>query len=308
MTRTISPPEPRLRPERVLLHGPSGVGKTQFPSESGALILDCESGSGRFPYLRLDRDPTSWKDLIEDLDALLGMEPVSPFLFIDPLDACERWLFEDLRAKYSQKSIELIGGGYGKGLTMAHEIWRSEFLVRLEELQRTRNYHVLTSSHTRIRTFSNPLGENFDRYELNIHSSKATDTAGLLRGWHDAVLFLNYETFVVKDEKEKTGKAVHIEDNQARWLYTEHRPAFDAKNRYGLPYKMPLDWGTFWEAVEKSRAGGYDPQQEVLLLLPKLPEAMRAKAVEAFNAAKGSPSRMRGLLNHVRIRLSQNGG
>jgi hypothetical protein len=36
-----------------------------------------------------------------------------------------------------------------------------------------------------------------------------------------------------------------------RVLYTAERPAFLAKNRYGLPDVMPLDWGAFGAALPK---------------------------------------------------------
>ena len=32
-------------------------------------------------------------------------------------------------------------------------------------------------------------------------------------------------------------------------MYTESRPAFDAKNRFDLPFAMPLDWKTFGDAI-----------------------------------------------------------
>jgi hypothetical protein len=32
-------------------------------------------------------------------------------------------------------------------------------------------------------------------------------------------------------------------------MYTESRPAFDAKNRFNLPFVLPLDWKTFGDAI-----------------------------------------------------------
>ena len=51
------------------------------------------------------------------------------------------------------------------------------------------------------------------------------------------VLFANYETFVIKNEEKKNkvtgGKRV---------MYTSHHPCWDAKNRFGLPEKLPFDF------------------------------------------------------------------
>src|SRR5262245_40188372 len=32
-------------------------------------------------------------------------------------------------------------------------------------------------------------------------------------------------------------------------MYTESRPGWDAKNRFNLPFCMPLDWKTFGDAI-----------------------------------------------------------
>ena len=34
-----------------------------------------------------------------------------------------------------------------------------------------------------------------------------------------------------------------------RVIYTEERPAFLAKNRYGLDFEMPFDWNVIREAM-----------------------------------------------------------
>lgn len=52
------------------------------------------------------------------------------------------------------------------------------------------------------------------------------------------VLFTNYETIVVKNE-DKKNKA----QGGRRVMYTTHHPCWDAKNRFGLPEKLPLDFG-----------------------------------------------------------------
>jgi hypothetical protein len=33
-------------------------------------------------------------------------------------------------------------------------------------------------------------------------------------------------------------------------IYTTRSAAYDAKNRYNLPERMPLDWPTFWNAYQ----------------------------------------------------------
>jgi len=60
----------------------------------------------------------------------------------------------------------------------------------------------------------------------------------------DAVLFARFETELVKTN----GKTrAYGEGN--RIMYTESRPGWDAKNRFDLPFCMPLDWKTFGDAI-----------------------------------------------------------
>lgn len=53
------------------------------------------------------------------------------------------------------------------------------------------------------------------------------------------VLFANYETYVIKGKNE-------MEKNKAaggkRVMYTTHHPCWDAKNRFGLPEKLPFEF------------------------------------------------------------------
>jgi hypothetical protein len=52
-------------------------------------------------------------------------------------------------------------------------------------------------------------------------------------------------------------------------MYTESRPGWDAKNRFNLPFMMPLDWKTFGEAIrafyglkENGNGKAREPQQQ----------------------------------------------
>ena len=57
----------------------------------------------------------------------------------------------------------------------------------------------------------------------------------MTRKWADAVIFLNYETFVDSDRAELRGKG---KGGSRRKLYTQRTAAFDAKNRHGLPAEI----------------------------------------------------------------------
>ena len=52
------------------------------------------------------------------------------------------------------------------------------------------------------------------------------------------LLFCNYKTNVITDEKTKSRKAI----GGKRVMYANHSPVYDAKNRFGLPDVMEMDF------------------------------------------------------------------
>jgi AAA domain len=99
--------------------------------------------------------------------------------------------------------------------------------------------------HAQIKSFQDPdLASAYDRYQLKINDK----AAALVREAADAVLFARFETEVIRDGGNGRSKA-KVRGEGVRIMYTESRPAFDAKNRFNLPFAMPLDWKMFGAAV-----------------------------------------------------------
>ena len=73
--------------------------------------------------------------------------------------------------------------------------------------------------------------------------------AALLQEHSDIVLFANYRVSTVKADVGFNKKVTRALGSGERVLYTEERPAFLAKNRYGLPDVLPLDWPAFAAAM-----------------------------------------------------------
>ena len=89
-------------------------------------------------------------------------------------------------------------------------------------------------AHARVRKQELPeeMGA-FDHWELKL----TRQCAPLLSEWPDLLLFVTYKTFVSGTEngskKASGGKRV---------MYATHHPCWDAKNRFGLPDEMELDY------------------------------------------------------------------
>jgi len=157
---------------------------------------------------------------------------------LDSLDWVEPLIWKAVCDEGKVETIEQYAGGYGKGYVRALDLWRT-LLKELSALNE--KMHVLLIGHAQIKSFQDPeLPTAYDRYQLKINDK----AAALVREAADAVLFARFETELVKTN----GKTrAYGEGN--RIMYTESRPGWDAKNRFGLPFCMALDWKTFGEAI-----------------------------------------------------------
>jgi hypothetical protein len=121
-------------------------------------------------------------------------------------------------------------------------------------------FHVVLIAHSKIKRFDDPkLPTGYDRYIIAINDM----AAAAVRQAVDAVLFASFNEKVKQVAKSSSGNRGLGEGE--RILFTEHRPAFDAKNRFNLPFELPLEWRAFAEHVKKfyfgdtgGQAGGAD--------------------------------------------------
>ena len=227
------------KPMRILLAGTEGVGKSTFAAGAPSpIFLAPEDGTSHLDVSRLP-EPITWEDALDAVDVLTNDSHSFETLVVDTVDWLEPLCWARVCRDAGKTSIE--GLGYGKGYVAALEHWRT-FLSRIDALRAKRGMHTILLAHTQIRTFKSPDFEvaDHDRYELKLH----TKAAGVLKEWSDAVLFANFETVTKKDGLRAVGVSTG-----ARLIHTERRAAWDAKNRYGLPEVLPLDWGEFATAV-----------------------------------------------------------
>ena len=104
---------------------------------------------------------------------------------------------------------------------------------------------VIQIAHADIKRFDSPEHEPYDRYVIKLHAR----AAALLQEHSDIVLFANYRVSTVKSDVGFNKKVTRALGSGERVLYTAERPAFLAKNRFGLPDTLPLDWQAFAAAM-----------------------------------------------------------
>jgi hypothetical protein len=277
-----------VKPMRVLVYGIEGVGKSSFAAAAPSpIFLGAEDGTSELDVARFP-EPQSWRDALDAITELTTAPHEYKTLVIDTLDwlepACWTRVFQGRKDKAGKayESIEDIG--YGKGYNAALDHWRV-LLVMLERLRTTRGMHIIPIAHSWVKTFKNPAGEDYDRYEMKLHAK----AAGIWREWCDAVLFAAHETYTYESD---SGRVKGI-SNGARVLHTERCAAWDAKNRYDLPPTLPLDWTSFAEAVAAHRPA--DPavlRARIDELLATQTDDIKARVTAAVEAAAGNAAEL----------------
>lgn len=233
-----------LTPPAVIVHGVAGVGKTTFAADSDKAVAVCtEDGLGmlKIPHFPLAR---SYEEVIEALAALHSEPHEHRTLVVDSLDWLEPLVWQHACKINNWATIE--EPGYGKGYIAALDLWR-QYLEWINALREDRRMMVVQLAHTDIKRFDSPEHEPYDRYVIKLHAR----AAALLQEHADVVMFANYRISTVKSDVGFNKKVTRALGSGERVLYTAERPAFLAKNRYGLPDVLPLDWDAFAAAMPK---------------------------------------------------------
>lgn len=226
--------------QKVVLYGVEGIGKSTFASQfPDPLFIDTEDSTLHMDVKRFDK-PTSWTMLMQQVAFVKANKPCQT-LVIDTIDwaeeICKRHLI-DSNAGWTAIDAE----GYGKKfVALAKEM--GGLLNLLSDVVDS-GINVVITAHAMLRKKEEPdeMGA-YDRYELKLEKK----TAPLVKEWADAVLFANYKTTIITDSKTDSKKAT----GGQRMMYTTHRPAWDAKNRWGLPDEVPFDYTQIAQAFSQ---------------------------------------------------------
>ena len=216
---------------RAVLYGVEGIGKTTFGSKAAKpLFIDVEGGSN---HMDIDRiQPASYSEVKQIIANLIANTGGYQTLVIDTADWLEKLMQDHIcKNNITGKVVDSIESfGYGKGWVMIEEAW-SKLLDQLNRLK----MDVLFLAHSEVKKFEQPEEAGaYDRYTLKM-SKKGS---AIIKEWPDLLLFAKYDMIVHTDENKKTKAS----GGQRRIMHTTHTAAWDAKNRFDLPEKLPLDF------------------------------------------------------------------
>jgi hypothetical protein len=223
----------------------------------GETGLETLIDSGRVPETPHFPELMNWPDLLAAVAALLIEPHDFRTVVIDTLNGAERLCHEhvchrEYAGRWGREGFTAFNNGYEVALAD----WR-EYLTALDRLRAERKMAVLVLCHSKIGTYKNPEGPDFDRFIPDLHPK----TWGFTHKWADYVIFQNFDTHVDagKSPRPKGLGGTH------RVLHTERTAAFDAKNRHGLPARIDCGAGAAeaWANLTAAmRAGRTRPQPQ----------------------------------------------
>jgi len=251
---------------RFVFYGAEGIGKSTLASKlPGVVFIDTEGSTEHMTVCRYPR-PKSWDallDMVDDAGRIMANNGGT--LVIDTADWAERLCTEALCAAKGWKGIE--DAGYGKGYVYQAEAF-GKLLDKMTEIAE-KGINVGFCAHAQLRKIEAPEETGaYDHWELKL----AKKIGPMVKEWADLLIFMNYKILVLKG-------ATPIEKNHVaggkRVMYTTHHPVWDAKNRFGLPEELPLD---------------YEALRPIFEANTRQPEAAPAKTAPDFESVAPDPA------------------
>jgi AAA domain len=282
---------PRETPFSVVLYGPEGIGKSTFGAGApNPIFLGTEDGTAQLDVASFP-SPQKFQDVLDAIATLATEEHEFRTLVLDTLDWLEPLIHAHVCKHNGKATIEAFG--YGKGYVLALDEWRK--LLAAVGALRAKGMNVVLLAHSRVKAYHNPAGDDYDRYTMKLHE-KAEQ---LVKEWADAVLFATYKVVTTENDQGR----IKAYGDGTRVAYTEHRPAWDAKNRYGLPLEIPLEWSEFERSHSPKSLDSL--REKFAELVVTASEEIATKAKRNFDKVSHDAGKLQALINWLTAKLPE---
>lgn len=298
------------QPPRILAYGPEGVGKSTFGAlGDNPIFITPEGGADRLRRKdggRVDimENSTTWDGVMKNIDDLTNEAHDFTELVLDSAD----WLEQLAHAKIigtSGKTIITVEGGYGGGYRKSQNMHK-DLIDRLDKLRLAKKMKIIIIAHAHVKAVRDPEAiHDYDAAEIKCHEL----VSSLWREWVDALIFVR---FVTLTKESDDGKVRAFGDGDKRIAYTVKQPAFQAKNRFGMPPEMPFDLKFFDTMMDYVKKGAIDetPAQiraELDVLVSAVTDAATNQVMKETIAKAGdNPLSLSAIRERVKAVVNQN--
>lgn len=274
--------------DKYLLFGPPGSGKSTLASNSASpFFVDYDHGIKELSVMAVD-GPRSWLQALAGFrEFAIGKHDYKTFV-IDTIDPLEELAVQHVCAV--GKKASLGDFGFGDGYAALKNEWRTMLSV-LDTIS-DKGINICLLAHSVCRTTSDPQLGPYEVYTTGLQKGTWAVTAR----WCDLIGFCAYEASRLKDEKRAiyTGR---------RELLTTAGSGYVAKNRWGLPARMPLDWKSLQDGIRRFNSNPTD----VIARVRKLADGTTfVEAAETFIAdAQGDIRRLLQVEDALKEKLAE---
>ena len=220
---------------RIVIYGPSGIGKTTFgASAPNPIFIITEDGLGDIdvPHFPLAK---TYDEVMEALTSLLNDDHDFKTVVLDSIDWLEPLVWEKTCARLKVSSIE--EPGYGRGYVEAASEWK-DILDCLTYLRDVKGMNVIMIAHGAVVKVEDPIHPAYDQNTLKLQKRAAAK----VEEWADILGFCGLRTVVATEKEGFNNTRNRAISTGERLLHLSPTAGFKAKNRYRLPPIIPLDW------------------------------------------------------------------
>jgi hypothetical protein len=244
-------------PPRIMLYGEPGRGKTTLASEfPNPVVMQLEDGTpAGVDWVGWSAsDLPTYQSVLDAMDALIREDSEFQTLVIDSMTALQKMIFAHVCEKGGVGSIEDFGYGKGYGLALTEF---NVFVRKMNEIRTKRGLAVVLIAHASIEKFSNPEGDAYNRYDIDLYKSEKVNIRGIIEAEMDAIFFLKEEISIKKEGGNKHGRAIG-EGGSNIFIRPKGRAAYTAKNRWGIVHKIRFEIGRGFSEIARFLPGGVD--------------------------------------------------
>ena len=224
-----------FRNPNLFLYGPPGVGKTVtgacFPNplfvrdkqEDGINTL--KTSNLVDPNIPVMPVAETWMELLQQMAWIASKSEGFQTLVVDTIGGLERLCAEHIcktqfRGQWGEKGF----GGFGRGWEACVPEWR-RLINAFDSIRDKKGMQIVLLAHSQVKMFKNPEGDDYDRYQPELHHKIWAATSK----WVDMILFANFFVEVEESGLRKKGRGGTL-----RYMYPVGTAAYEAKNRHGL--------------------------------------------------------------------------
>lgn len=272
------------KPQKVVIYGPEGVGKSTFASKfPDPLFIDTEDSTVNMDVARFPK-PSSWTMLLQQIAYVKANPTICKTLIVDTADWAERLCSEHICSKAGLKGIEDFG--WGKGYTYLEEEF-GRLLNQLQEIIEI-GINVVVTAHAEIKKIEQPeeIG-GYDHWQMKLEKK----TMPLLKEWADILLLANYKVYVVNVDNQGAQKGKNKAQGGSRVMHTTHSPWWDAKNRHDLPDELPFDYSRIAHIFENVTVNQATPKevQQTNVTAPTIQQPKPVQQNKPVESPKNTP-------------------